>query len=554
MTISSEIRKAGPYEGNDVTTSFPFSFKVFSAGDVVVVRTNASGVETSLTIGTDYSVTLNADQDTSPGGSIVLPAALASGFLLTLTSSVPNLQPVMLTNQGGFYPRVINDALDRLTILMQQLSEKLSRALSVPISSAVSSALPPPAANHVLGWDAAGMAVTNLMSLAEGTTVSSAMHPVVTAASLASARAAMGVGIGTDVQPYHADTIAVAPGPSGNTLVSNGLSWDSVAQPRQKNAIAATVAGGALTISAGNMAVDFRSTTRANGSVATVVGAPADLVVSNGSTLGTWSGLTRLEILAVLAVNNGGTIDLAVTRVTDGKYLPESELISTMAEGGAGTADDPNAIYSNSALTNKAFRVIGFIEISEAAAGAWNTAPVVVQGVGAHEYVYQLLERYKTRVISVAGAASYDFTGIPPWVTRVEITFFNFGTNGSSMPILQLGNDAGFLVSSYEGHGTNLTASATTTSANIDAGMPLSGSFASAMVMSGRATLTKADQGSGIDQWMMQSLCLRTDSDAQCVGLSSVSFPDGGINKIRITTVGGTNTLEGSAAISYTGV
>jgi len=39
MTISSEVRKAGPYDGNDVTTSFPFSFKVFSADDVVVVLT-----------------------------------------------------------------------------------------------------------------------------------------------------------------------------------------------------------------------------------------------------------------------------------------------------------------------------------------------------------------------------------------------------------------------------------------------------------------------------------------------------------------------------------
>jgi hypothetical protein len=137
MTISSEVRKAGPYSGNDVTTSFPFSFKVFSADDMVVVRTNATDIETTLTGGTDYSVTLNADQDTSPGGSITLPAALASGFLLTITSSVPNLQTLDLTNQGGFYPRVINAALDRVTILVQQVSEQVGRAVKVGISSAL---------------------------------------------------------------------------------------------------------------------------------------------------------------------------------------------------------------------------------------------------------------------------------------------------------------------------------------------------------------------------------------------------------------------------------
>ena len=138
MTISSEVRKAGPYDGNDVTTSFPFSFKVFSADDVVVVLTNPAGIETTLTgSGTDYSVTLNADQDTAPGGTVNKVSALATDYLLTITSSVPNLQPLDLTNQGGFYPKVINAALDRLTILAQQNAEQIGRSVKVPISSSV---------------------------------------------------------------------------------------------------------------------------------------------------------------------------------------------------------------------------------------------------------------------------------------------------------------------------------------------------------------------------------------------------------------------------------
>lgn len=136
MTISSEVRKAGPYDGNDVTTAFPFSFKVFSADDVAVVLTDPAGIETTLTgNGTDYSVTLNADQDTAPGGTVNKVSALATDYLLTITSSVPNLQPLDLTNQGGFYPKVINAALDRLTILAQQLDEQVGRAVKVPISS-----------------------------------------------------------------------------------------------------------------------------------------------------------------------------------------------------------------------------------------------------------------------------------------------------------------------------------------------------------------------------------------------------------------------------------
>lgn len=136
MTISSETRKAGPFTGNDSTTIFPFTFKIFDATDVVVIKTNSTTeVETTLTNVTDYTVTLNADQDAAPGGTVTLPAALPTGYTLTLTSDVPLLQAVDLTNQGGFYPDVINKALDRLTIFAQQSAEQVGRAIKAPISS-----------------------------------------------------------------------------------------------------------------------------------------------------------------------------------------------------------------------------------------------------------------------------------------------------------------------------------------------------------------------------------------------------------------------------------
>lgn len=135
MTISSEVRKAGPYTGNGATKSFPFSFKVFADTDVVVVRADPNALESTLVLGVDYSVSLNANQDTAPGGSVVFFSAPSAGYSVTLTSDVPNLQPLDLTNQGGFYPRVINAALDRLTIQIQQVAEQVDRSFKVPISS-----------------------------------------------------------------------------------------------------------------------------------------------------------------------------------------------------------------------------------------------------------------------------------------------------------------------------------------------------------------------------------------------------------------------------------
>jgi hypothetical protein len=140
MTINSSTRIAGPYTGNGSTTAFPFSFKVFSTAEVTVVQTNLSLIETTLTLGTNYTVALNANQNSNPGGTVNMVTAPASGFLITLTSSLGYTQTLDLTNQGGFYPSTINDALDRATIQIQQLNEQVGRSVKVNISSSVSPA------------------------------------------------------------------------------------------------------------------------------------------------------------------------------------------------------------------------------------------------------------------------------------------------------------------------------------------------------------------------------------------------------------------------------
>ena len=160
MTISSETRTAGPFSGNGSTTAFPFTFKVFSTSDVVVVLTDTDGVEDTLTLTTDYTVSLNADQDTSPGGTVTMLTAPATGELLTLTSAVGNLQPIEITNQGGFYPNVINKAFDRATIQIQQLLNKINRSIKIPLSDGTSITTELPTAtlraNKALVFDADG--------------------------------------------------------------------------------------------------------------------------------------------------------------------------------------------------------------------------------------------------------------------------------------------------------------------------------------------------------------------------------------------------------------
>lgn len=134
MTVSSETRVNGPYTGNGATVDFAFNFTVFTEADVLVVQTDLDGAETELTLTTDYTVTLNPNQDDNPGGTVTLNSALTTGYLLTLTSQVQNKQLTELTNVGGFYPQVVTRALDKLTVLIQQAVNLTTRSIKIPIS------------------------------------------------------------------------------------------------------------------------------------------------------------------------------------------------------------------------------------------------------------------------------------------------------------------------------------------------------------------------------------------------------------------------------------
>ncbi|MEC5161725.1 hypothetical protein, partial [Janthinobacterium sp. CG_S6] len=158
MTISSTTRKAGPYSGTGAQTAYPFGYKVFLASDVLVVQTDAAGAETTLALTTNYTVTLSADQNATPGGTVTMLVAPPVGYLLTLGSRVPALQGQSIPNNGGFYPKVVEDGLDKVTIEVQQLAEQVGRSLKFAFSDTINGDLPTAQvrANNLLGFDASG--------------------------------------------------------------------------------------------------------------------------------------------------------------------------------------------------------------------------------------------------------------------------------------------------------------------------------------------------------------------------------------------------------------
>ena len=134
MTVSTTISTSGPFVGNGAATTFDFDFHTNATSEVSVVKITSAGSEVDLVQGTDFTATLNGNQDSNPGGTITYPVSgdpLASTEELLIKRVVTLDQPVDLQNQGAYYPEVVETEFDHLTMITQQLLEIANRSLKV---------------------------------------------------------------------------------------------------------------------------------------------------------------------------------------------------------------------------------------------------------------------------------------------------------------------------------------------------------------------------------------------------------------------------------------
>lgn len=147
----------------------------------------------------------------------------------------------------------------------------------------------------------------------------------------------------------------------------------------QMQSVSASVAANALTIGLNPTSLSFRSTTLSSGSpVSRSISTSISLTVPSGATLGTVNG--QLSRIVLLAIDNAGTVELAVVNISGGSQLDETNLISTTAI--SGTSNSANVVYSQTARTNVAYRVAGVVDSTQATAGTWASAPSLVQPAG----------------------------------------------------------------------------------------------------------------------------------------------------------------------------
>jgi len=227
MTVSATTNKA-IFLGNGATTAFTFNFPAVAVGDLQVYYTDASGNITLLN-STLYTVILNAavaPNPTASGGTVTYPligSPIALGTTLTILRSLPEVQPSSFANQGTLYPATYEQALDYLTMSVQQINELVGRQITVAVSDSAPAALPP-AAQRALQWfgfDAAGNPIAGAGPL-NNVPISTAMQPVVAASTIAGALALLGL---TGITAEPSGTVKAYAGsaaPTGYLLCSGG--------------------------------------------------------------------------------------------------------------------------------------------------------------------------------------------------------------------------------------------------------------------------------------------------------------------------------------------
>jgi hypothetical protein len=151
-----------------------------------------------------------------------------------------------------------------------------------------------------------------------------------------------------------------------------------------------------------------------------------------------------------------------------------------------------------------------------------------------------------TAVASTSGT-SIDFTGLPSWVKRITVMLSGVSTNGTSIVQIQIG--AGSVTTSgYLSYAVRLANAAAISGQAVTSGFHIQNQSASA-VRNGHLVLTNISSNIWVESHYMGD-----SSDASALlGGGSLSL-GGALDRVRITTVNGTDTFDaGSINILYEG-
>lgn len=160
MAVSSENFKT-IFNCDGSTVDFDFDFKVFDEADLEVIHVSATGVETTLTLTTNYTVS----GLTETGGRVTTVATYASGVTLVVRRSQEKIQELDYQQNDIMSTAVLEDQLDKIVMMIQEQEERINRSILAASTQTEAFVLPEGESDKLIGWDTAGTALENKTAL-----------------------------------------------------------------------------------------------------------------------------------------------------------------------------------------------------------------------------------------------------------------------------------------------------------------------------------------------------------------------------------------------------
>ena len=133
MSVYTSNSKAGPYIADGDQRMFPFNFAYFEDAHVSVYRGETKIPQDEYLV--ERPAGYNPETGDIEGGSIVFFKPPIGGTRITILREVPATQETDIQNSTAFYPEIMEDGLDKLTMLCQQIAEVLGRCVKVDVGS-----------------------------------------------------------------------------------------------------------------------------------------------------------------------------------------------------------------------------------------------------------------------------------------------------------------------------------------------------------------------------------------------------------------------------------
>lgn len=159
MTVSNETRRVSAVGTNTVGQEIPFAFPIKDTSDLTCFsRVTSTGVETSLTETTNYTVTI----DGNDGGTITLVTAVVTTAQFHAERNTPQTQNLGLPIGGAFSGPDVEDGFDKVTRIAIDNKDATDRAMHMPATDSASLSMELPSAvdraSKVASFDSSGNA------------------------------------------------------------------------------------------------------------------------------------------------------------------------------------------------------------------------------------------------------------------------------------------------------------------------------------------------------------------------------------------------------------